>query len=65
MDYWGGGGGVRFLLCIEKHQLNESIRHSSAFFFLLKLLLIIAVESVPVSVGFSGSESEDLRVETT
>lgn len=46
--------------CVGNHQLHESIRSSLAV-----LLLIIVVESVPVSVGFPRSQSEDLCVETT
>lgn len=49
-----------FSHCVGNHQLHESIRNSPAF-----LLLIITVESTPVSVGFPRSQSEDLCVETT
>lgn len=49
-----------FSHCVGNHQLHESIRNSPAF-----LLLIIAVESTPVSGGFPRSQSEDLCVETT
>lgn len=61
VDYGGGGGDSRS--AAEKHQFHESIRNNPAFFFFF--VLIIAVESTPVSVGFPGSQSEDLRVETT
>lgn len=50
-----------FSHCVENHQLHESIRSSPAFF----LLLIIAIESMPVSDVFPRSQSEDLCVETT